>query len=71
MNTLPGVSVKRTGKIEELKQQDYNGKRVYVEISDDSGFKIKSKIDFGVHNKLDIHSRKSLLVGDSNLEPPG
>ena len=54
MNTLEGISVKRTGKIEELKQQDYKGKRVYVEITDDSGFKIKSKIDFGVHDKLDI-----------------
>lgn len=54
MNTIQGISVKRAGKIEELKQQDYKGKRVYVEISDDSGFKIKSKIDFGVHNKLDM-----------------
>ena len=54
MKSLEGISIKRTGKIEELKQQDYKGKRVYVEISDDSGFKIKSKIDFGVHDKLDI-----------------
>lgn len=54
MNTFEGVSVKRIGKIEELKQQDYKGKRVYVEIADGSGFKIKSKIDFGVHDKLDI-----------------
>lgn len=54
MKSIEGISIKRTGKIEELKQQDYKGKRVYVEISDDSGFKIKSKIDFGVHDKLDI-----------------
>ena len=54
MKSLEGISIKRTGKIEELKQQDYKGKRVYVEISDGSGFKIKSKIDLGVHDKLDI-----------------
>ncbi|MBQ3777124.1 MAG: nucleotidyl transferase AbiEii/AbiGii toxin family protein [Fibrobacter sp.] len=54
MNVLDGIFIKRIGIIEELKQQDYKGKRVRVEISDDTGFKIESKIDLGVHDKLDI-----------------
>ncbi len=54
MNVLDGILIKRIGNIEELRQQDYKGKRVRVEISDDTGFKIESKIDLGVHDKLDI-----------------
>ncbi len=48
---LKAISV---GSIEELKQQDYKGKRVFIEISDTFGNKIPSKIDLGVHTKLDI-----------------
>ena len=38
----------------KLKQQEYKGKRVYIEILDETGFKINSKIDLGVHSKLDV-----------------
>ena len=34
LNCLEGIEIKRIGKIEELSQQDYNGKRVYIQISD-------------------------------------
>lgn len=34
LNCLDGITIKRVGKIEELSQQDYNGKRVYIQISD-------------------------------------
>ena len=54
LNCIQGIAISRTGKIEELKQQDYKGKRVFVEISDAFGNKIPSKIDLGVHTKLDI-----------------
>ena len=37
LNCLDGISIKRHGEIEELRQQDYRGKRVYVEISDTYG----------------------------------
>lgn len=42
-------SVKLTGSIEELKHQDYSGKRIHVIISDSSGNSIESKVDIGVH----------------------
>ena len=44
----------RLGKIEELKQQDYRGKRVYVLIEDTEGNQIRSKIDLGVHNRFEL-----------------
>lgn len=58
LNCIEGLSIKRTGEIEELKQQDYKGKRVYVEISDEKGNSIVSKLDLGVHNRLDIEQEE-------------
>ena len=43
LNCLDEITIHRIGSIEELKQQDYHGKRVYVEISDRAGNKITSK----------------------------
>ena len=54
LNCLEGLTFKRKGKIKELKQQDYHGKRVYIEITDSKGYSIENKMDLGVHNKLDI-----------------
>ncbi len=53
LNSVGEVSIKRTENIEELKQQDYHGKRIFVEISDGSTV-LKSKIDLGVHKNLEI-----------------
>ncbi len=41
--------IKLTGNIEELKHQDYSGKRIHVAISDGRGNTIESKVDIGVH----------------------
>lgn len=54
LNVLNDIRIKRIGEISELKQQDYHGKRVLVEIEDNLGNKITSKIDLGVHNRLNI-----------------
>ncbi|MCD8316050.1 MAG: nucleotidyl transferase AbiEii/AbiGii toxin family protein [Eggerthellaceae bacterium] len=43
-------SIKMIGKTEQLKHQDYSGKRIHVIISDDQGNSIKAKVDIGVHN---------------------
>ena len=43
-----------TGIIEELRQQDYHGKRIFIEISDSDGYRLNSKIDLGVHKHYDI-----------------
>lgn len=45
--TLPNL-------IEELHQQDYHGKRIYVLITDMFGNSLKTKMDIGVHNRLNI-----------------
>ena len=58
INCLDGVSIERIGQILELSQQDYHGKRVFIVISDDSGNSIESKIDLGVHNRLEINQEE-------------
>ena len=42
------------GKIKELKQQDYHGKRVHIEVRDLYNNVIRTKIDFGVHKLFEI-----------------
>lgn len=54
LNCLDGITIERVGKITELKQQDYHGKRVMITIRDDEGQTIRSKIDLGVHKHLEI-----------------
>ena len=54
INSIEGLEIRRIGKITELKQQDYKGKRVFVEIMDSYGQTIESKIDLGVHNRFNI-----------------
>ena len=58
LNCLDGIEIKRVGKIEELSQQDYNGKRVYIHITDQNGNFIDSKIDLGVHRHLEIEQEE-------------
>jgi len=58
INCVNGISIVRFGDIEELSQQEYNGKRVFVKISDDFGGFIESKIDLGVHKQLGIEQQE-------------
>lgn len=58
LNCLPGIHIEQIGIPEELRQQDYHGKRVYVKISDNTGASIESKIDFGVHKNLSIEQEE-------------
>ena len=46
---LDGVAISITAPIEELKHQDYHGKRVYVSLTDTDGTTIDTKLDIGVH----------------------
>ena len=55
LNAIGLVSLKRVGEIEELRQQDYHGKRVYIEIKDSENVTLKSKIDLGVHKHFNIN----------------
>ena len=46
------------GKIEELKQQDYSGKQVFILIEDKEGNQVRSKIDLGVHNRFELEQEE-------------
>ncbi|WP_296879955.1 nucleotidyl transferase AbiEii/AbiGii toxin family protein [Thomasclavelia sp.] len=54
LNCVVGVNISIKERIDELKHQDYHGKRVYIHIEDDSGDYIDSKLDIGVHKDLSI-----------------
>lgn len=61
LNNIDGLTFKRIGQIEELNQQDYHGKRVFVEINDTDGNVLRTKIDLGVHTSLDIEQEDYCL----------
>ena len=54
MNCIDGVYLKISSPIEELRHRDYSGKRINIEVSDDVGNILSSKMDIGVHKDLDI-----------------
>lgn len=58
LNCIEGITITRVGKIEELSQQDYKGKRVNVHIKDTYGNLIESKIDLGVHKYMEIEQEE-------------
>lgn len=58
LNCLRGIHIEQIGEIEELRQQDYHGKRVYVRLFDDNGEEIDSKIDLGVHKHLSVEQEE-------------
>lgn len=58
LNCLEGIRISRVGKIEELRQQDYSGKQVFVLIEDSFGNQVRSKIDLGVHNRFKLEQEE-------------
>ena len=58
LNVLSDFRFEQFGVIEELKQQEYHGKRVYVRITDDTGETLESKIDLGVHKNLSLEQEE-------------
>ena len=54
LNAVGDVAIRAIGTIEELRQQDYHGKRIHVTITDFDGSILVSKIDLGVHKHFDI-----------------
>lgn len=53
-NNDDGIRIKITSKIEPLHHQDYDGKRVYIQLTDKNKYSISSKLDIGVHKYFDI-----------------
>lgn len=58
INCLPDITIERIGNIAKLKQQDYHGKSVKIQISDKAGSVIESKIDLGVHKHFEIEQEE-------------
>lgn len=58
LNCFNEIAIVMTGKIEELKQQDYHGRRVFIKITDSDENMITSKIDLGVHKNLYINQEE-------------
>ena len=54
LNCLEGIRIRISAPIEELSQQEYHGKRVFVTVEDDTGHSLQSKIDLGVHKHVEI-----------------
>lgn len=53
-NPQSDIKIKIIAPIEKLNHQDYDGKRVYIEIKDKKHNKIETKLDIGVHKNFDI-----------------
>ena len=54
LNGIEGIKIKIVGEIENLKHQDYKGKRIYVDIEDSFKNYLTSKIDIGVHKYISL-----------------
>lgn len=68
MNRVAPCRIRIVGKIETLRQQEYKGKRVRLSLTDETGFSIETKIDLGVHTRLDVEQTERIfkVVVDDN-----
>jgi len=57
LNCVDGLNIYIKGDIQELKHQDYKGKRITLYISDDETT-LSLKMDIGVHNDLSINQEE-------------
>jgi hypothetical protein len=48
------IDINIISQIEELKHQDYKGKRLHIRIKDNVGTYIDTRLDIGVHKNIDI-----------------
>lgn len=64
------IKIKITSPIKRLHHQDYDGKRVFIEISDNFGNIFSTKLDVGVHKDIDIDQDElcfDLGIGSNNV----
>ena len=54
LNCLDGIKLALAGPLEELNHQDYKGKRLHLNVSDEEGNVLSAKMDIGIHKDLDI-----------------
>ena len=58
LNRVAPCRIRLRGPIQALRQQEYEGKRVYLEMIDDVGFRIDTKVDIGVHARMEVKQTK-------------
>ena len=58
LNCMNGLEIHLAGKTEELRHQDYRGKRIHLMITDESDYGIVCKIDIGVHKHMEIEQEE-------------
>lgn len=58
IESTTGVNITIKPPIVTLKHKDYQGKRVFITITDDYGNTLESKLDIGVHKDLDIKQKE-------------
>ena len=68
LNSLGLVKIEAVGEIEELKQQDYHGKRINVKITDSQQRILQSKIDLGVHKHFNLQQEEFCFDIELNEE---
>lgn len=54
LNRVAGCEIQILGEVQELRQQEYRGKRLNLVLTDDFGYSIKTKVDIGVHTNKSI-----------------
>ena len=54
LNRVAGCEIQIVGEVQELRQQEYRGKRLNLMLTDDFGYSIKTKVDIGVHSNKSI-----------------
>lgn len=59
LNRQDGVVMSIVGDIVELRQQDYRGRRVFLELRDSMGSTLQAKLDIGVH----VHDEAEQVEG--------
>jgi len=54
MNSVSACKIAISRPIRTLKQQEYKGKRVYLSVEDEKGSSIETKVDLGVHTRVEV-----------------
>lgn len=64
-NINDGINIKILKKIEKLHHQDYDGKRIYISLTDKNNYQIDSKLDIRVHKDFDIKQEEYCFILDT------
>ena len=70
LNSVAPCRIRIAGRIETLRQQEYKGKRVRLSLTDESGLLIETKIDIGVHARIDVAQAElsfRVVTGDEDV----